>query len=176
MINDQNPDFDFEENQDDSSNDILKNLFEDDEEIKNVLAQAQAQAESTQQFSLPFSSTSEDSSSHTGTSEIQNPKESFDLYYETLEKLLKKHLTHEGAKELIREQKCILLKDGHEKGRDGRQATTARMEEAIKIVKDWVRNTGGTDYPGLYESFYNRNVELGYITKGKRSKKSSTNE
>lgn len=171
MINDQESEFKFDDSQGTSSNDILKNLFEDDEEIKSVLAQARAQAEAAEQFLLPFPSSEEDLITlQIDTSEIQNPQESYDLYYPTLEKLLKKHLTHEGAKELIREQKCIFLKDGHEKGRDGRQATTARMEEAIKIVKDWVKNTGATDYPGLYESFYNRNVELGYIPKGRITK------
>ena len=166
MNNDQNPMPDFDENQNGLPNDVFKSLFDDDDEIKNVLAQAKAQAEATQQFKFQFSPSEEKVlGSSSETSEIQNPKESFDLYYPTLEELLKKYLTHEGAKKLIREQKCIFLKDGHEKGRDGRQATTARMEEAIKIVKDWVKETGGMDYPGLYEAFLTRNKELGYIPK-----------
>jgi len=70
---------------------------------------------------------------------IQDPDESYRLYHKTLQAKLRIHLKHvsEEAKKRIREQVNLLLKDGHKKGRDGKQAYNYRFEQAINIINRW---------------------------------------
>ena len=69
----------------------------------------------------------------------QDPEAAHQLYYGVLEPKLRNWLTFatEEAGKRIREQKCLLLKDGHFRGRDGRMGYLSRIQQAIGIIDKW---------------------------------------
>ncbi len=101
---------------------------------------------------------------------IDDPVEKFQLYYKGLSKLLKDNLPkgkkNEEARRIIYDEKNILINRGAKKdekgirGSDGRMAYIEDLEEAIKIVAEWITTKGS--YADLYRAFWNKNEELGY--------------
>lgn len=71
--------------------------------------------------------------------DIQDPELAHDLYHKTLQPLLRGWLLNATpeARSMIREQVNLLLKDGHTRGRDGKQAYYYRLQQAIDIIHKW---------------------------------------
>jgi len=71
--------------------------------------------------------------------DTQDPKLAHELYHQTLQPLLRNWLigATKEAKTFIREQVNLLLKDGHKRGRDGKQAYYYRLQQAIDIIHKW---------------------------------------
>lgn len=110
-----------------------------DPEIRKILEEADQ--DRPLQMEFPGLDDTEETSEDESTAEsIQNPKKSHSLYYGKKERLLKKLLPegdeHEEARSLIRDQVNLYLKEGHETGRDGRQAKTYLMEDVAAELQD----------------------------------------
>lgn len=75
------------------------------------------------------------------TPDVQDPEMAYQLYHGSLQPLLRKYLngTTSQAKSSIRVQVNLLLKDGHKKGRDGKQAYYYRLQQAIDIINKWIK-------------------------------------
>lgn len=101
---------------------------------------------------------------------IDDPVEKFQLYYKGLSKLLKDNLPkgkeNEEARRIVYDEKNVLINRGAKKdekgirGSDGRMAYVEDLEEAIRIVAEWITTKGS--YYDLYRAFWNKNEELSY--------------
>ncbi|MEI7677345.1 MAG: hypothetical protein WCJ03_11240 [Bacteroidales bacterium] len=101
---------------------------------------------------------------------IDDPVEKFQLYYNGLRKMLldflPKGIDHEQARNMIYDEKNILINRGAKKnekglrGSDGRMAHLDDLEMAIQIVALWIAKKGS--YWDLYKAFWNKNEEIGY--------------
>lgn len=101
---------------------------------------------------------------------IDDPVEKFQLYYKGLRKMLLDFLPkgreYEQARNMIYDEKNILINRGARKdekglrGSDGRMAHLDDLEMAIQIVALWISKKGS--YWDLYKAFWNKNEELGY--------------
>jgi len=101
---------------------------------------------------------------------IDDPVQKFQLYYQGLSKLLKDSLPkgkeNEDVRRIVYDEKNILINRGAKKdekgirGSDGRMAFMEDLEEAIKIVANWISKKGTT--AELYMAFWDKNEELGY--------------
>ena len=101
---------------------------------------------------------------------IDDPIEKFQLYYKGLNKLLRDSLPkgkrNEEARRIIYDEKNVLINRGAIKneqgirGSDGRMAYIEDLEEAIRIVADWISTKGS--YYDLYRAFWDKNEQLGY--------------
>ncbi len=101
---------------------------------------------------------------------IDDPEKKHKLYYDGLEKILKKFLPKDKqGKEIsrmIRDEKLVFLNRGAARGPDGLRGSDSRMahiediETAIDLVGDWLSQKG--TYTDLYMAFYNLNESLGY--------------
>ncbi|NTV66970.1 MAG: hypothetical protein HGB06_04680 [Chlorobaculum sp.] len=101
---------------------------------------------------------------------IDDPVEKFQLYYRGLRKMLLDFLPkgreHEQARNMIYDEKNILINRGAKKdekglrGSDGRMAHLDDLEMAIQIVALWITKKGS--YYDLYQAFWNKNEEMGY--------------
>jgi hypothetical protein len=113
---------------------------------------------------------------------VDDPAKKYELYYQEVERMLKKIMNVKGADKLtkeafkiVREEKCIFLTRGKMKnekgirGADSRQALIEDLEVAANIIYDNMM-IGGNFY-NLYNEFKNKNIELGYynILLGKKS-------
>lgn len=89
--------------------------------------------------------------------DIQDPDKAHQLYYGLYQKLLKKYLPKgddfKKARKLIRDEGNVFLKEGKSIGRDGRQAYTHIMQEAVNTIISWYNETKGQDLFGLYNKF-----------------------
>ncbi|NDV64473.1 hypothetical protein [Bacteroides sp. 224] len=102
--------------------------------------------------------------------QIDDPEEKFNLYYNVVNRLLKKHLPkgeeNKDARELIYEEKNTFLTRGHRKnekgirGADGRMAYIPDINELINIIMDWISNKG-TMFD-LYTKIRDLNISKGY--------------
>lgn len=101
---------------------------------------------------------------------IDDPVEKFQLYYKGLNKLLRDSLPkgkeNEEARRIIYDEKNVLINRGAIKdergirGSDGRMAYIEDLEEAIRIVAEWITTKGS--YYDLYRAFWDKNEQLGY--------------
>lgn len=101
---------------------------------------------------------------------IDDPVEKFQLYYKGLRRMLLDFLPkgreHEQARNMIYDEKNILINRGAKKdekglrGSDGRMAHLDDLEMAIQIVALWISKKGS--YWDLYKAFWNKNEEMGY--------------
>jgi hypothetical protein len=112
-----------------------------DPEIRNILEEA----EEDRPLHLEFPDIDESEDEKEGGREVesvQNPKKAHRLYYGKKERLLKQMLPegdeYEEARDLIREQVNLYLKEGNETGRDGRQAHTFLMEDIAAELQECV--------------------------------------
>ena len=101
---------------------------------------------------------------------IDDPVTKFQLYYHGLTKLLKDNLPkgkdNEEVRQIIYDEKNILINRGAKKdkkgirGSDGRMAYLDDLEIAIKIVADWTSTKSSPTE--LFMAFWDKNEELGY--------------
>ena len=102
--------------------------------------------------------------------QIDNPEEKYNLYYNVVNQLLKKHLpkgeNFKKARDLIYEEKNTFLTRGRRKdergirGADGRMAFTDDINELINIITHWI-SAKGTMYD-LYTKILDLNISKGY--------------
>ncbi len=88
--------------------------------------------------------------------DTEDPDLAHELYHQTLQPLLRAHLKRASleARKLTRAQVNLLLKDGHEKGRDGKQGYQYRMEQAISILQRWERMCNAKMIPPTESKFF----------------------
>lgn len=103
--------------------------------------------------------------------DLQNPDESYRLYY-SIRRLLMEYLPkgkeNKKARDLIYDQKNLFLNRGKAKGSDGLRGSDGRqayissdLTVALEIVKNWIKS--GANTFDIYKSFNDKNKELGYI-------------
>lgn len=111
--------------------------------------------------------------------EIDDPETKYHLYYNVIDKLLRKHLPkgekHKEERELIYEEKNTYMTGGHRindrgiRGADSRMSYVENMQEIINIITEWI-TTKGTMYD-LYIKLRDLNVSKGYGTAYERMKR-----
>jgi hypothetical protein len=104
--------------------------------------------------------------------QIDDPEAKYNLYYNVVNRLLKKHLPkgdeNKAARDLIYEEKNTFLTRGHRKdekgirGADGRMAYIPDINELINIITDWISNRG-TMFD-IYTKIRDLNISKGYGT------------
>ena len=104
--------------------------------------------------------------------QIDDPEAKYNLYYNVVNRLLKKHLPkgdeNKAARDLIYEEKNTFLTRGHRKdekgirGADGRIAYIPDINELINIITDWISNRG-TMFD-IYTKIRDLNISKGYGT------------
>lgn len=103
--------------------------------------------------------------------EIDDPENKHDLYYNVVNRLLRKHLPkgekYKTARDLIYDEKNTFLTRGHRKneqgirGADGRMAYIKDINDLINIITKWISNKG-TMYD-LYSQLRDLNKSKGYL-------------
>ena len=102
--------------------------------------------------------------------QIDDPEAKYNLYYNVIERLLKKYLPkgeeHKQAREWIREEKNTFLTRGHGKdekgirGADGRMAYIPDINEIVNIITEWITSKGSLFE--LYTKLRDLNISKGY--------------
>jgi hypothetical protein len=105
-----------------------------------------------------------------GIGPIDDPQKKYDVYYNGISKLLRQHLpkgrANQKARNLIYEEKNVLLTRGHRKddsgkrGADGRMGYVEDAEDVFRMVMDWVLRNGSM--VDLYNMFRDKNIEKGF--------------
>lgn len=102
--------------------------------------------------------------------QIEDPEEKYKIYYHGINKLLRNYLpkgkTFQKARQIIYDEKNVLLTRGKRKdsnglrGADGKMGFYNEMEIVFDIVFEWAkRNETMAD---LYKALWNKNEELGF--------------
>ena len=104
--------------------------------------------------------------------QIDDPEEKYNLYYNVVNRLLRKYLpkgdANKEARDLIYEEKNIFLTRGHRKdargirGADGRMGYIPDMTEFINVITEWITSRG-TMFD-LYSKIRGLNIAKGYIS------------
>ena len=99
-----------------------------------------------------------------------DPSEKYKIYYQGIEKLLKKFLPkgprYKEARELIREEKKIFLTRGKKlnekgiRGADSRMGYVQDMEDIMNLIAKWAFES--RNYYELYSLIRDKNKERGY--------------
>lgn len=116
----------------------------DDPVLRELLLRSQ---ETSAEITVPHRKAEPLEEEHEERPDSQDPEEAHRLYYRVLNPHLRSILNPKNpirginpdAKKLIYQQKNLLLKDGHSKGRDGRQAYLSRLHQCIDIISRWER-------------------------------------
>lgn len=131
-----------------------------DDEIKNILQEAAKQIPEE----ITMFHEIEKEKEIPKLPDTQNPIKAYRLYYGLYQKLLRKYLPkgdeYKKARKLIRVEANLFLKDGEPTGRDGKQAYTHIMQEAINMIIDWYNKTRGKDLFALYNIFKEMNQKM----------------
>lgn len=103
--------------------------------------------------------------------QIDDPEAKYELYYNVVNRLLRKHLPkgekYKPARDFIYEEKNTFLTRGHRKneqgirGADGRMAYINDINDLINIITKWISNKG-TMYD-LYSQLRDLNRSKGYL-------------
>lgn len=103
--------------------------------------------------------------------QIDDPEAKYELYYNVVNRLLRKHLPkgekYKPARDFIYEEKNTFLTRGHRKneqgirGADGRMAYINDINDLINIITKWISNKG-TMYD-LYSQLRDLNKSKGYL-------------
>lgn len=101
---------------------------------------------------------------------IDNPEEKYQLYYNVVNRLLKRYLPkgehNKAARDFIYEEKNTFLTRGHRKGADGIRGADGRMSyiteinELINIITNWISSKDTTF--DLYVKLRDLNKSKGY--------------
>ncbi len=142
-----------------------------DEEIRRIFEMAEKLSSQQQ---IVFSEVEEEFKDWEDQA-IQNPDESHRLYHKTIAKLLRENFysllsskENSSKRQLIYDQKNLLLNVGKEKNEngirnsDGKMATTATMKMVMEIIADWVATDGRSTF-NLFAKLRDKNIELGYL-------------
>ncbi|ARS38100.1 hypothetical protein [Pontibacter actiniarum] len=143
------------------------NSLEFDADILAILSEAHSSNTPQLDLPLPVFKSKSNEEGDLNLDDTVDPEKAHTLYHKKLQRMLRQYVVADGAKQLIREQVNIFLKEGFTKGRDGKQAYYHSVEKAISVIEDWKVNTEGGDMVGLFEKFYDLNIEKGYISKTK---------
>lgn len=102
--------------------------------------------------------------------DIDNPEKKYDIYYNGIGKLLRKHLpkgvNYKKARYYIYEEKNTFLTRGHRINKQGLRGADSRMghltdaEFILKMITDWIIE-GGT-MVDLFTKIRSLNIERGY--------------
>ncbi len=102
--------------------------------------------------------------------DIDNPEKKYDVYYNGINRLLRKHLpkgeTYKKARHYIYEEKNTFLTRGHRLSKQGVRGADSRMghlvdaEFILKMIADWIIE-GGTMVK-LFSNLRIQNMERGY--------------
>jgi len=102
--------------------------------------------------------------------QMDDPEAKYNLYYNVVSRLIKKHLpkgqANKAARNLIYEEKNTFLTRGHRKdekgirGADGRMAYISDIHDLINIVTTWI-SSKGTMFD-LYIKIRDLNIEKGF--------------
>ncbi|WP_310391150.1 hypothetical protein [Hymenobacter sp.] len=100
--------------------------------------------------------------------DLQNPKESYDLFY-TIRRLLMKSLPagpdNQKLRQMVYDEKNLFLRqgvdrptDGSKVGADSRQSLLSFLRESFTVTQDWA-NHNGTAYD-IFLSYYELNKKM----------------
>lgn len=149
---------------------LLKKLQEQEEEKLQLLMEADKIKEESFQFDFDGDVVLKNEIADLVLEQIDNPKEKYELYYNVVNRLLKKHLPKgklfEKERNFIYEEKNVFLTRGHRKndkgirGADGRMAFTDDINELVNVITDWITSKGGMFE--LYTKLSELNKAKGY--------------
>jgi hypothetical protein len=149
---------------------IKQKLHEQEMERAAILMKADEIKEETFNFDLDGQIELKNEIADMILEEIDDPEVKYNLYYNVINRLLKKHLPkgdeNKAARDLIYEEKNTLLTRGHRKdekgirGADGRMAYIPDINELVNIITEWI-SFKGTMYD-LYIKIRDLNVSKGY--------------
>ncbi len=101
---------------------------------------------------------------------IDDPKEKYDLFYNVIERYLRRYLPkgdkNAKIRKWIRDEKCVFLTRGHRKDKrgrrhaDSRMAYTPDMYELVNLLTEWIASRG-TAF-ALYTKLRELNFSKGY--------------
>lgn len=102
--------------------------------------------------------------------DIDNPEKKYEVYYHGIQKLLREELPKgkpfKEARDLIYDEKNILVTQGQKKdgsgirGADSRMGYVHDLDVALGIISDWIMERGGLY--DLYMKFREENTKRGY--------------
>ena len=148
----------------------IKKQQEQERERLAILFEADKIKEETFQFDLDGQVELKNEIADLVLGQIDNPEEKYNLYYNVVNQLLKKHLpkgeNFKKARDLIYEEKNTFLTRGRRKdergirGADGRMAFTDDINALINIITHWI-SAKGTMYD-LYTKILDLNISKGY--------------
>ncbi len=133
-----------------------------DDEILEIFRKAESGDVGQYELDLPEYSTYEEEEDLVIPADVQDPERAYALYHKKIQPLLRKYVKSAEGKKLIREQVNLFLKEGHKKGRDGKQAYYHLMEQVVVTIENWARDTHGKDLVGLYTKLIDKNKDAGY--------------
>lgn len=145
-------------------------LSKDDSERFEILQKAEEVKGEQLSIDLDSRLVAENEAEALMSKKIDDPIAKFQLYYKGLRKMLLDFLPkgreYQQAREMIYDEKNILINRGAKKdekglrGSDGRMAHLDDLEMAIQIVALWISKKGS--YWDLYKAFWNKNEAMGY--------------
>lgn len=149
---------------------LLKKQQEQEYERLQMLMEADKVKEESFEFDLNGDVALKNEIASLVLEQIDNPKEKYELYYNVVNRLLKKHLPKgkqfEKERNFIYEEKNIFLTRGHRKndkgirGADGRMAFTGDINQLVNVITDWITSKGGMFE--LYSKLLELNKAKGY--------------
>jgi hypothetical protein len=148
----------------------LQKEHEQEMERESILMKADEIKEETFDFNLDGQVELKSELADILLEQIDDPEAKYDLYYNVINRLLKKHLpkgeNNKPARDLIYEEKNTFLTRGHRKnqkgirGADGRMAYIPDINELVNIITTWISNRG-TMFD-LYTQIRDLNISKGY--------------
>lgn len=148
----------------------LEKASEEEREREEILMQADETKDMTFDFDMDGQMVLKSEIADMMLEEIEDPEAKHDLYYNGIQRLLRRHLPkgeqHKRARDLIYEEKNTYMTRGHRvddkgiRGADSRMTYIEDMHEMVNIVAEWVVSRG-TMYD-LYIKLRDLNVSKGY--------------
>lgn len=148
----------------------IKKEREEEAERAEILMKADEIKEETFDFNMDGQVELKNELADMMLEQIDDPEAKYNLYYNVVNRLLKKHLPkgeeYKAARDYIYEEKNTFLTRGHRKneqgtrGADGRMAYISDINELINVITTWISNKG-TMFD-LYTQLKNLNTSKGY--------------
>lgn len=154
----------------------LEKAAEEEREREEILMQADETKDMTFDFDMDGQLVLKSEIADMMLEEIEDPEAKHSLYYNGIQRLLKKHLpkgeNHAEARKMIYEEKNTYMTRGHRvddkgiRGADSRMTYIEDMHEMVNIITEWITNRGSMY--DLYVKLRDLNVLKGYGTGEKR--------
>lgn len=132
--------------------DLTQKQWEQETERAAILMKADEIKEETLDFSIDGQVEFKNEIANIMLEQIDDPEEKHNLYYNVVNRLLRKHLpkgeAYKEARDLIYEEKNTFLTRGHRKdargirNADGRMGYIPDMAELVNIVTEWITSHG----------------------------------